>query len=312
MPFVPQRQVWPGQDAILLVHGIGDDSPGESSASLTLKRALGADAARFAIYDLRYDDLNDWIASKTQAAQLVSWLRDKIRAGFGGDDLGDTVANLAGDVVWPIMSTSARSALVQAFTSQLLAMALDGPNVLTQRISIVCHSMGCYHTYEALHHITNNAQLHLRPSDGFKIQNVVFMASPVQLISTVSGAIDSLVPQRGELALSNALVQPVQNFNGNMRPLIKGRCVSITGDLDPVGGHLLREKLAWAYMKIEGQEPFIDEQHATDIHTKDQLRDLLISSFRSGSVPKVTVQNPHDWSGYINRHAADLQSWLVV
>jgi hypothetical protein len=312
MPFVPQRQAWPGQDAILLVHGVGDDSPGESSACAAIKRALGADANRFAIYDLRYDDLNDWIASKTQAAQLVSWLRDKIRAGFGGDDLGDTVANLAGDVVWPVMSLSARSALVQAFTSQLLAMSLDGPNVLTQRISIVCHSMGCYHTYEALHHITNNAQLHLRPSDGFRIQNVVFMASPVQLISTVSGAIDSLVPQRNQLALSNALAQPVQDFNGTPRRLIRGRCVSITGDLDPVGGHLFRQKLAWAYMTIDGQQPFIDNQHATDIQSKDQLRQLLTSSFQGGSVPKVTVQSPHDWTGYINRHAANLQSWLVV
>ena len=312
MAFQPQRQQWPGQDAILLVHGVGDDSPGESSASVALKQALGASAANFAIYDLRYDEINDWFAEKTQAAQLVTWLRDRIRERLGGDDLGDTVANVAGDVVWPIMSTSARSALVQALTSQLLAMALDGPNVLLQRISIVCHSMGCYHTYEALHEITSNAQLHLRPSDGFRIQNVVFMASPVQLIRTVSGSIDSLVPQRNRLALSRDLTQPQQLFQGNLRRLVTGRWVSITGNLDPVGGHLLRDKLAWAYMDIPGQESFIDSQHATDIQTKDQLRQLLTSSFQSGSIPKVTPQNPHDWTAYISRHAADLESWFVV
>ncbi len=312
MPFVPQRQQWPGRDAILLVHGVGDDSPGESAASIALKQALGASASQFAIYELRYDEINDWFAEKTQLAVGIAWLRDRIREGFGGDNLGDTVANLAGDVVWPILSTSARSALVQAFTSQLLAMALDGPNVITQRISIVCHSMGCYHTYEALHAITNDAQLHLRPSDGFRIQNVVYMASPVQLIRTVSGAIGSLVPQRNLLALSSALAQPVQNFQGNIRRMVTGRWVSITGNLDPVGGHLFREKLAWAYMKVPDQESFVDRQFETEIQSKDQLRQLLTSSFLSGSVPKVTPQNPHDWSSYIGRHATDLESWLVV
>lgn len=312
MPFAPQRLQWPGRDAILLVHGIGDDSPGESAASIALKQALGTSASSFAIYDLRYDTINDWFAEKTRAAAGIVWLRDQIRSGFGGDDLGDTVANVAGDVVWPILSTSARSALVQAFTSQLLAMALDGPNVLLQRISIICHSMGCYHTYEALHTITNNALLHLRPSDGFRIQNVVFMASPVQLIRTVSGKIGSLVPDRNLLALSSALAQPVQGFQGNLRPIVRGRWVSITGNLDPVGGHLLRDKLPWAYMDVPGQESFIDRQFETDIQSREQLRLLLTSSFTSGSVPKVTPQNPHDWSSYINRHATDLESWLVV
>lgn len=312
MPFVPQRLQWPGVDAILLVHGVGDDSPGESAASIALKQALGASAPQFAIYELRYDTINDWFAEKTQLAIGIAWLRDQIRQGFGGDNFGDTVANLAGDVVWPILSTSARSALVQAFTSQVLAMTQDGPNVLTQRISIVCHSMGCYHTYEALHAITSDARLHLQPSTGFKIQNVVYMASPVQLIRTVSGAVRSLVPDANLLALSNELVQPVQNFQGNLRPLVKRRWVSITGNLDPVGGHLFREKLAWAYMKVEGQESFIDRQFETDIQSKEQLRQLLTTSFTSGAVPKVTPQNPHDWSSYIGRHAADLESWLVV
>ena len=29
------------------------------------------------------------------------------------------------------------------------------------------------------------------------------------------------------------------------------RCVAVTGDLDPIGGHFLRHKADWAYMSIQ-------------------------------------------------------------
>ena len=313
MPFKLQSQPWPGRDAVLLVHGIGQDpTAARSEANVALREALGADAAQFAIYELRYDGVNDWFAEKTQLAALVPQLLGFLKGKFGGDSLGDTAAEFAGDVLWPVLSLSARSALREAFVSQLNKMIQDGPHSATQRISIVCHSMGCFHTYEALHAAVGDMSALIGPNSGVFLQNVVFMASPVKVIKTAVKELGPLIPKRTTLALSHALRMPVADMNGVDQPYVLGKWVSIAGDLDPVGGHLFRKKLDWAYMDVPGQESLIDKQSALNIQTRDQLRDVLLNAIRTRERPEVTVLNPHDWSAYIERHAEDLRSWLVV
>jgi hypothetical protein len=313
VPFTLQSQAWPGRDAVLLVHGIGQDpTEPRAEANEALRAALGDEADNFAIYELRYDGIDDWFAEKTRFAALVPKLTGFLKDKFGGDSFGETVAEFAGDVIWPVLSLSARAALREAFVSQLNKMIQDGPHSATQRISIVCHSMGCFHTYEALHAAVDDLSGLIGPASGIYLQNVVFMASPVQVIKTVVKEMGFLIPKRSTLALSRSLRMPVADLNGVPEPYVKGRWVSIAGDLDPVGGHLFRKKLDWAYMSVPGQQSFIDDQSALNIQTKDQLRTALLASLQTHDRPDISVENPHDWSAYIDRHAEDLRSWLVV
>ncbi|MBV6522359.1 MAG: hypothetical protein MNPFHGCM_02507 [Gemmatimonadaceae bacterium] len=313
MPFTLQSQTWPGRDAVLLVHGIGNDPAGtRSEANVALRAALGDDADRFAIYELRYDGIDDWFKEKTQAAALVLQLVALLKKRFGDDSLGETAAEFAGDVIFPVLSLSARAALREAFISQLNKMIQDGPHGALQRISVVCHSMGCFHTYEAIHAAVDDAAALIGPQAGVYLQNVVFMASPVQLIKTVVREMGPLIPKRTTLALNRSLRMPVAEMNDVSQPYVLRNFVSIAGDLDPVGGFLLRQKLDWAYMNVPGQKAFIDQQSALGIDSAAQLRDVLLAALRSKEPPQVTVQNPHDWSAYIDRHAEDLREWLVV
>lgn len=313
MSFVLQSQVWPGRDAVLLVHGVGTDpTTPRSEANQALRDVLGPDADRFAIYELRYDGINDWFAEKTQLTALMTQLLGFLKGRFGGDSLGETVAQFAGDVVWPVLSTSARSALKEAFVLQLNKMIQDGPHSASQRISIICHSMGCFHTYEALQAAVDDMGSLIGPSAGIFLQNVVFMASPVQLIRTVAREMGPLIPKRTTLGLFRSLHMPVANLNGVEEKYVQGKFVSITGKLDPVGGFLFKQKLDWAYMNVPGQDAFIDDQAALNIQTTDQLRDVLIAALRTRERPDITVNNPHDWMAYIDRHAEDLRQWLVV
>ena len=312
MAFEIEHKEWPGDQAVLLVHGIGTQADvGPSQAHVSLQAVLGADASNFAIYELRYDAINDWFAEKQQLASLVVDLKRWLQTTFGGDDFGETVAEFAGDVVWPVLSLSAREALRRAYVAQLQAMVMDGPGRLSQRISVIAHSMGCFHTYETLHYVANEPAEILRPADGTRLENVVFMASPVQLIRSMARAISGLVPRPRSLKClaAGGLTLPKQS---NPREVLYARRVAaITGDMDPVGGHLFRSKIGAGFMELDGAEPFVDQQTLTNVSTRSDLKSLLTTAIRDREPPAITPNNPHDWSAYITRHAADLRGWLV-
>src|SRR5213594_2016780 len=57
----PVKQRWPGDQAVLFVHGVGNAKPGSYDALVDqVKQLLGTDAASFAFYFLYYDQLNEW------------------------------------------------------------------------------------------------------------------------------------------------------------------------------------------------------------------------------------------------------------
>jgi hypothetical protein len=89
------------------------------------------------------------------------------------------------------------------------------------------------------------------------------------------------------------------------------RIISVTGALDPVGGHFFRRKAGDAYMDLPGQESHVDPQTALNINTKAEWIAAIQSVVDGRGVPAVAVNNPHAWEGYVARHAQDLRQWLV-
>jgi hypothetical protein len=162
---------------------------------------------------------------------------------------GDTDANIAesvGDVLWPILSPDLRLAVRDALIAQLDQIQLDrgesalgrGDDPLDYQISIVAHSLGCFHTYEVLTAVANEPTHQLRPaSDLVTFDSVILMAWPVQLISTVAGTVGAAVPGRESLA---TLRQPPAIPSETRRGKVI-RCtqdfIFITGSHDPAGGH---------------------------------------------------------------------------
>lgn len=324
MPPVPQTQRWPADRAVLFVHGIGNARPGDyAPLGAQLHDILGARAADFAFYFFYYDQINDWFVAKTQAAvqfeQLVGVIRSKLNSTNA--TLGNAIADFAGDVIWPVLVADARTAVREAYLNQLRQIVRDGEDggfrPRSQHITIIAHSLGCFHTYEALHEAAADEGQGLSPARwGVKFANVIFMASPVQLIRTVARAISVAVPRRESLHCVGGaeLEVPFElDVSGN-RVLSARRTVSITGDLDPVGGYLLRSPLPWAYMNLDGQESFIDEQKLLDSNLSDEqaLAALVQGALREGAPPTITKQNPHDWSTYVARHAEELRQWLTA
>jgi hypothetical protein len=87
--------------------------------------------------------------------------------------------------------------------------------------------------------------------------------------------------------------------------------ISVTGDLDPIGGHFLRNKSAWAYMNVAGQKSFIDNQALAGGAGDDvKLASLLKGALSTQGAPSLKLSNPHSWLGYIDRHKEDLGTWL--
>jgi len=321
MPIPPAvSKVWPSDRALLLVHGVGDYKPGDYADLITkLQDALGpALWDQYAVYELFYDGLNDWMADKIQVSQLVTSAVAHLKAGFGSDDLGKAAAETCGDVIWPVLSLAARDAVREFYLAQVKQIVDDGFQagfaLDQQRITILCHSLGCFHTFEALHEAAKEKRHKLGPaSPGVRFENVIFMASPVALIRSVAGALGPLVPGRGDLAaLDDAgLSQPSQRSWFGWKVAAAKRWVSITGDLDPVGGHLFHQKLAWAYMNVDGQESFIDDQSALGIPTREALAGLLSATLTGSPRPNLAITNPHAWTGYVERNAGRIHQWLA-
>jgi hypothetical protein len=323
MGWQPQSQMWPKQSAVLFVHGIGSAKPGYYDSMLKefdqcLGPAVSPGVAKYCLY---YDDLNDWFKDKVGLASQLSALQAFISAEVSKDtapDLGAAVAAFLGDVLLPILNEAARIAVRDRILAQLQRIRLDGNKsgvqYQNQRISIICHSMGCFHTYEALHAAASNPAYQLMPvSDLMQFRSVQFMASPVQLIRTVAGKFGALVPKRNLATLSDqGLFRPFEKDVVTGQPEFSVRdWVSIAGDLDPVGGHFFRKKAAWAYMDPQGQSSLIDDQKSLNIKDKQDLAGVLTDIALNGEASAEILRNPHSWSNYIVNHAPRMAQWFA-
>lgn len=321
MTFTPQSLPWPSDRAILLVHGIGNAREGDYTELLGhVRTLLGAQANTTAIYQLFYDQVNDWFAAKNNLGGLLQSAIGALKDQIDDSDIGETIAEVVGDVLWPVLVADARSAVREAYLWQLKQIVTDGTNAgipaRDQHLSIICHSLGCFHTYEVLHHAARFPSHTLQPSThGVRFDNVIFMASPVQLIRSVADKLGNLVPNKRWLysVQGDALSIPSQeSLLGDSVRSVR-RWVSITGNLDPVGGHFFRKRADWAFMKVDGEEPtLVDDQSALNINSKAQLSLVLKQSLREKEPPVITPNNPHSWENYVTGHKAELAQWLTT
>ena len=311
-PFTPQSQKWRSDQAVVLVHGVGNARQGDYVDVIkAVQDAAGPDVA---VYSLFYDVFNDWANEKAQAINNIKKVMAIFRAEEGEGQLPETLAEFAGDVIWPIFATPARESVQRSYLLQMKQIVKDGLDAgllkQQQRISIVCHSLGCFHTYELLHTIATQPAHTLRPlSDGIRFRSVVFMASPVQLIRTLASRISGLVPSGLATAATLGLSNPSETGLGVVRTGVE-RFISVTGDLDPIGGHFLRRKAPWAYMDVPGQQSFVVPQ--TMVAGGDEattLFTLLKTSINTGRPP--SLNNPHSWIDYVKGPQVDLKSWLA-
>lgn len=320
MTFVPQSMRWPGTRAVLLVHGIGNASVGQAGSFPidALKRALGADVPNVAIYSINYDFINDWVSKKVNLQAGVSALKAALSVKLGNAAADPAIAESVGDVLWPVLSPDLRLAVRDALIAQLDQIQLDraisaldqGDDPLDYQVSIVAHSLGCFHTYEVLTAIASEPAHQLRPaSDLVTFGSVLLMAAPVQLIRTIAGAIGAAVPDLQNLStLAKPLAIPSETRGGKV-VRCTGDFISITGSHDPVGGHLLGTKLDWAYMDIPGQVSTVVPQHLLNITSKDTTALALASAIAAGGAP---VRDPHAWGGYIDSQAQQLRGVLLT
>ncbi len=320
MSFTPQSRSWTGKRAVLLVHGIGNSRPGDYADLLhSVETLLGPDRDHVAFYQLFYDHINDWFVQKTDAAALLGQATSALARQIDDPEIGETLAGYIGDILWPVLSTSARGAVREAYLAQLKQMILDGTNadvpVRRQQLTIIAHSLGCFHTYETLHHAAKYSSHILQPSTHeVKFANVIYMASPVQLIRSVAEQLGSLVPNRRwlETVQGDALHIPFEERSDGKKIQSVRNWVSITGNLDPVGGHFFRKRADWAYMQCEGQQSFVDQQFPTDVTSKSDLVARLRASKLTGEAPTISPQDPHAWGSYIARHTTQLRDWILT
>lgn len=315
----PQSLKWTADRALLFVHGVGNAKPGDYDPLVAQVAALlGADAKRYAMYSFYYDQINEWFAQKEQARVAFTKLVQSIRKGTDGSELGKVMADFGGDVIWPVLLADGRLAIRAALLLQLQQIRLDGiaakRQPRDQHISIIAHSMGCFHVYETLTHAAATPSEGLGPASANGVyDNVILMASPVQLIRTVAGDLGAAVPQRKSIYCVSQKTLAIPSEAGDLDQPVActPHMVSITGNLDPVGGYLFRKE--YAYMTLEGQDSYIDQQQVATVGGSEQLSlaSLFQSAIQSGGPPNITPTNPHDWSAYVAGHAPDLKKWLA-
>lgn len=248
MSYAPQSQEWRSDRALLLVHGVGNAAPGDYRIlHERIREILGDSAKDFAIYQLYYDSINDWFTEKTELRERIDSMLGIVSEGVPRGTIGDLLSEFIGDVLWPVLSQAARTAVREAYLAQLKQIVLDGiasgHRPKRQKLSIVCHSLGCFHTYEALHAAASDPSHGLQPAThGVRFKNVVYMASPVQLIRSVASRISGLVPSHRMATLDpEGLRLPGEDALG-MRIESVDNWISITGSLDPIGGFFLGGK----------------------------------------------------------------------
>ncbi len=313
--FKPQSLTWPADRAVLLVHGIGNASAADAPFPVhELANALGASASNVAVYTLNYDFINDWAARKLQVAPGISAIGRAVAKRYDNAELSETLAEYVGDIIWPVLHQDTRLAIRDAYMAQLQQIVLDcgesalqrGHDPLEYRVSIIAHSLGCFHTYEALHAAVREPEYRLQPgSDLTQLESVTLMASPVQLMRTVAGDIGALVPAASQLATldPSGLVLPVEIVGRKLVPATR-KFVSVTGSQDPVGGHLLGKKNGWAFMDIAGQQTTIVPQTLVAGNAAQSLALALKAGAAPASAVASVVPNPHSWSDYMTREAA--------
>lgn len=319
MPSKPQSLTWPSNRAVLLVHGVGNAKPGDYQDLVALvTQALGPDAGDFAIYQLFYNAINNWFKEKTALADRLQQMVTALKMGVNDTELSEALAEYAGDVLWPVMSTSARSAVRQAYLAQLKQIVLDGVDAgvlrVDQRITIIAHSLGCFYTYEVLHAAANLVSHRLQPrTHAVRFANVILMASPVQLIRSAGEVLGPAIPKKNDLAVCDdaGLAIPAETHAGG-QTTCTDNWISITGELDPVGGWFFRRKAPWAYMDIPGQTSIVDPQTLLNIGSKQDLAKLLAEAVFEKRPPDVSINNPHSWEGYVARHETELRQWLTA
>ena len=322
----PVSQKWPGDRAILFVHGVGNSTPGSYAPLVDqVKKILGADANNIAIYFFYYDQVNEWFSQKQQAALAFTKVSQYLSQLFGNipnlttsTTLGNAAAGFGGDVIWPVLLADGRLAVRASLLAQMQQVLADGiasgVSAVDQRVSIIGHSMGCFHVYEALSYAAITPSQGLAPATtGNQYANVILMASPVQLIRTVASNLGAAVPQRESIYTVSkpSLDMPSQAGADGTPMSITSKLISITGNLDPVGGYFFRHQ--YAYMSIPGQVSYVDQQQVASVGGNSEelsLASLLQSALQNDGAPTITPDNPHDWSAYITRHADDLKGWL--
>jgi hypothetical protein len=135
------------------------------------------------------------------------------------------------------------------------------------------------------------------------------MASPVQIIRTIGGAIGGLIPDVGSLAtLSRPLAIPAESRRGKNVRCTK-QFVSVTGTHDPVGGHVLGKQLPWAYMKIPGQKSIIVPQTGLNINSAEATAQALAAAFAPGGPAN---SDPHSWTAYVAGQQGLLRDGVVA
>ncbi|MEZ4651901.1 MAG: hypothetical protein R3E97_24500 [Candidatus Eisenbacteria bacterium] len=318
MSYAPQSQEWRSDRALLLVHGVGNAAPGDYRIlQERIRELLGDKAHDFAIYQLYYDSINDWFTEKTELRERIDSMLGIVSEGVPSGTIGDLLSEFIGDVLWPVLSQAARTAVREAYLAQLKQIVLDGiaagHRPKRQKLSIVCHSLGCFHTYEALHAAAIDPSHGLQPAThGVRFQNVVYMASPVQLIRSVASRISGLVPSHQMATLApEGLSLPGEDALGMHVPSVN-HWISITGSLDPIGGFFLRRKAEWAYMAVTGQLSIVDPQDGL-VRDDEELRVVFAKSLENADrPPEVEDKNPHSWVGYVVRHAPSLKEWMTA
>jgi hypothetical protein len=251
----------------------------------------------------------------------IQALGHAIAARFATPDASSLLAEYCGDILWPVLHQDTRFAIREAYMAQLDQIMSDciesllpkGLDPRDARVSIVAHSLGCFHTYEALHAAVNEPIHHLRPfSDGAQLESVVLMASPVQMMRTVAGDIGALVPAADQLATlhPNGLFIPAEPTSRKPKPATR-KFISVTGTQDPVGGHLFGSRNEWAYMQMTGQETHIVQQSLVSGNPVQSLTLALKGGGGAGDLASAAIKDPHSWSDYMTGQAALLAQVLA-
>jgi hypothetical protein len=169
--------------------------------------------------------------------------------------------------------------------------------------------------YEALSAAATDEQLELATtSTGIQFSSVVMMASPVQMIRAVASALGKAVPKpAGLFCIKNpSLTVPGYMKRGGQFVPYMRRLLSITGDLDPVGGYLWRRKLDWAYMDIPGTDRYVEPQQIAGLESDDDLASMTQRAMQSGQHWTMQPNNPHDWVHYVEHNAERLRHWMLT
>lgn len=316
MSWKPETHDWPETRAVLFVHGVGDSSPGDYDDMIqNFKAWMGTPlAGKLALYFLYYDDVNDWINEKTRLASMLKKLKDALKSELD-NSIAEAAGEFGGDVLFPVLIEANRIMVRDRLLAQVMQMRLDGKRsgvrYADQKISIICHSLGCFHTYEMLHVAATDTDEQLQPiTNNMVFENVLFMASPVQLIRSVAGKLGGLVPA-GLATLNTAgLFIPYQKFRFFGKTNSVKNWVSITGNQDPIGGHILKKKLDWAYMNVPGQDSYVDDQSLLNLDSPSDWAGTFSAVLSDGAGASLPMNNPHSWKGYIDRHQTRIQQWL--